>query len=281
MNPLSCNRCRPVTRDFGQIGLAALVLALAACTSAPPRVSRAPATATPPPLDISAIPDAVPRPEPIAKRGNPPFYDVFGKRYYTLRTSSGHVERGIASWYGPNFHGKQTSTGEPYDMYAMTAAHKTLPLPTYARVTNLNNNRSIVVRINDRGPFVDDRIIDLSYTAAAKLDILGPGTAPVEVAAIDPSPQTAPAPVMAKATPGTERATFLQVGAFRDRSAAVQTHSRIKDVADSAHITEPTGKSNDVWYRVRIGPLAGAADLDRISAKLSALGYRPFTIIAE
>ena len=279
MNPIARNRWRQISRG---LSLTALVLAVTACTSTPPRQTRAPLAQPPqPPLDINAIPDAVPRPEPIAKRGNPPFYDVFGKRYYTLRTSNGHVERGIASWYGPNFHGKQTSTGEPYDMYAMTAAHKTLPLPTYARVTNLNNNRSIVVRINDRGPFVDDRIIDLSYTAAAKLDMLGPGTAPVEITAIDPNRQSAPAPVMAKASPGAERATFLQVGAFRDRSAAVQTHSRIKDVAESAHITEPSGKNNDVWYRVRIGPLAGAAALDRISAKLSALGYRPFAIVAE
>ena len=125
-----------------------------------------------PPPDVFSIPDAVPRVEPRSKRGNPPFYEVFGKRYYVLASSEGHVERGTASWYGPGFHSASTSMGEPYDMYAMTAAHKTLPLPAYAEVTNLRNGRKVVVRINDRGPFVGDRIIDLSYTAAARLDML-------------------------------------------------------------------------------------------------------------
>ncbi len=139
-----------------------------------------------PPLDVLSIPDAVPRAEPRSRRGNPPFYEVFGKRYYVLASSVGHVERGTASWYGPGFHSASTSMGEPYDMYAMTAAHKTLPLPAYAEVTNLRNGRKVVVRINDRGPFVGDRIIDLSYTAAAQLDMLLQGTAPVEVRVITP-----------------------------------------------------------------------------------------------
>ena len=127
------------------------------------------------------MPDAVPRVEPRSTRGNPPFYDVLGKRYFVLATADGYSERGVASWYGPTFHGGSTSIGEPYDMYAMTAAHKTLPLPAYARVTNLRNGKSVVVRINDRGPFVANRIIDLSYTAAAKLDMLREGTTLVEV----------------------------------------------------------------------------------------------------
>ena len=118
--------------------------------------------------------------------GNPPFYEVFGKRYYVLSSSVDYVERGVASWYGPGFHEVRTSTGEPYDMYGMTAAHKTLPLPAYVRVTNLQNGRSVVVRVNDRGPFVGNRIIDLSYTAAAKLDMLRNGTAMVEVRAVGP-----------------------------------------------------------------------------------------------
>jgi rare lipoprotein A (peptidoglycan hydrolase) len=134
-----------------------------------------------------AVPDAVPRVEPRSRYGNPPFYDVFGKRYYVLSSSVAYVERGVASWYGPGFHQVRTSTGEPYDMYGMTAAHKTLPLPAYVRVTNLQNGRSVVVRVNDRGPFVGNRIIDLSYTAASKLDMLRNGTAMVEVRAIDPS----------------------------------------------------------------------------------------------
>jgi rare lipoprotein A len=137
--------------------------------------------------------------EPRARYGNPPFYDVFGKRYYVLSSSVGYWERGVASWYGPGFHKERTSIGEPYDMYGMTAAHKTLPLPTYVRVTNLQNGRSIVVRVNDRGPFVGNRIIDLSYTAAAKLDMLRNGTAMVDVRAIDLS-ATPPPPVVTAST---------------------------------------------------------------------------------
>jgi rare lipoprotein A len=144
----------------------------------------------PPPLVPQAVPDAIPRVEPRSRYGNPPFYDVFGKRYYVLSSSVAYVERGVASWYGPGFHKVRTSTGEIYDMYGMTAAHKTLPLPAYVRVTNLQNGRSIVVRVNDRGPFVGNRIIDLSYTAASRLDMLRNGTAMVEVRAIDPTQPT-------------------------------------------------------------------------------------------
>jgi rare lipoprotein A len=153
------------------------------------------------PPAAASVPDAIPRLEPRARYGNPPFYDVFGKRYYVLSSSVGYWERGVASWYGPGFHKERTSTGEPYDMYGMTAAHKTLPLPAYVRVTNLQNGRSVVVRVNDRGPFVGNRIIDLSYTAAAKLDMLRNGTAMVEVRAIDPSMPPLPPAVTASTIP--------------------------------------------------------------------------------
>jgi rare lipoprotein A len=122
---------------------------------------------------------------PKSRYGNPENYCVLGKCYNTLKTAANYKEKGIASWYGPNFHGRLTSTRETYDMYGMTAAHKTLPLPTYVLVTNLHNKKSIVVRVNDRGPFHDGRIIDLSYTAAARLDILRTGTGLVEVTALD------------------------------------------------------------------------------------------------
>lgn len=138
------------------------------------------------PPEIARIPDAVPRVEPLARSGNPESYVVFGRRYFTQKSSRGHVERGTASWYGRPFHGRRTSSGEVYDMYTMSAAHKTLPLPTYARVTNLENGRSVVVRINDRGPFHEDRIIDLSYVAAVKLGMRRQGTARVKVKAIQP-----------------------------------------------------------------------------------------------
>src|SRR6185369_6821804 len=173
-----------------------LCIALAGC-SLTRRQPEKPRTTIPsgsnvpaPPPDGLSTPDAVPRAEPRGARGNPPFYEVFGKRYYVLASSDGWVERGTASWYGPGFHAASTSLGEPYDMYGMTAAHKTLPIPCFAEVTNLRNGRKVVVRINDRGPFVGDRIIDLSYTAAAKLDMLLNGTAPVEVRVVGPGSPT-------------------------------------------------------------------------------------------
>lgn len=167
---------------------AATLLIMSGCFG-PPREeapkARSPSGPAPLPTQVPAspqsVPDAVPRYEPRSQYGNPPFYDVFGRRYFVLSSSANYVERGVASWYGPGFHKVRTSTGEPYDMYGMTAAHKTLPLPAYVRVTNLQNGRSVVVRVNDRGPFVGNRIIDLSYTAAAKLDMLRDGTAMVEV----------------------------------------------------------------------------------------------------
>jgi rare lipoprotein A len=180
-----------------------IAVGMAACFSAPPR-SETPSTVPvpPPPTERppspASVPDMVPRYEPRSRNGNPPFYDVMGKRYFVLSSSMGYVERGVASWYGPGFHKVRTSTGEPYDMYAMTAAHKTLPLPAYVRVTNLQNGRSIVVRVNDRGPFVGNRIIDLSYTAAAKLDMLRNGTAMVEVRSLEPLP--ADTPLLAQST---------------------------------------------------------------------------------
>ncbi len=123
---------------------------------------------------------------PRSKYGNPESYEVYGKTYHVLPTASGYSERGMASWYGEDFHGKRTSSGEPYNMHAMTAAHKTLPLPSYVRVTNLQNKREIIVRVNDRGPFVDDRIIDLSFAAATELGVVRNGTAEVEVTTVDP-----------------------------------------------------------------------------------------------
>ena len=166
---------------------------------------------------MDAIPDAVPRIEPRSTHGNPVAYEVFGKRYFVLATADGYRERGVASWYGPTFHARPTSSGEPYDMYAMTAAHKTLPIPAYVRVTNLGNGRSVVVRVNDRGPFVDNRIIDLSYTAAYKLDMTRAGTAFVEVEAITPGTlvETAQGVTAAQPPPTLQAPVlFLQAGAF-------------------------------------------------------------------
>src|ERR1019366_5022282 len=167
----------PVSR----FALPAVALLLAACAHTPRYAGPAHLPGGAPPAlphtapDISQIPDAVPRDEPRSAFGNPPFYYVGGHRYLVLPSSNGYSERGVASWYGTEFHGLSTLTGEPYDMFAMTAAHKTLPLPCSARVTNLSNGRSVVVRINDRGPFVANRIIDLSYSAAMRLDMIRNG----------------------------------------------------------------------------------------------------------
>ena len=147
-------------------------------TSARPNQDRGP---LPGAVDVSAIPDAVPKDEPRSKYGNPSSYVVNGRSYHVMDNGNDYVERGIASWYGEKFHGRRTSSGEAYDMYAMTAAHKSLPLPTYVEVTNLQNGKRIIVKVNDRGPFHENRVIDLSWTAAAKLDILGKGTGLVEV----------------------------------------------------------------------------------------------------
>ena len=210
-----------------------------------------------PPLDVFAIPDAVPRAEPRGRRGNPPFYEVFGKRYYVLASSEGFVERGTASWYGPGFHAASTSLGEPYDMYAMTAAHKTLPIPAYAEVTNLKNGRKVVVRINDRGPFVGDRIIDLSYTAAARLDMLLAGTAPVEVRVITARgagsalpPASVPTPVAPALPPVTvvnapavkipgAPAMFIQAGVFADHENA---RRRVEVLLAAGHRAGESGR---------------------------------------
>lgn len=137
--------------------------------------------------DLDAIPDAVPVAEERSRYGNPSEYEVDGKTYHVMDSADGYEQEGIASWYGPDFQGKRTSSGEPYDMYLMTAAHRTLPIPTYLEVTNLDNGRTVVVRVNDRGPFHSDRILDLSYVAARKLGIVGPGTGRVRIRALVPA----------------------------------------------------------------------------------------------
>jgi len=185
----------PVLR---QAALAAVLLAFAACSSTP-RHGSTRTTLPPPPGNV---PDAVPRAEPRSSRGNPQFYEVYGQRYQVRASADNYVERGVASWYGPDFQGHDTSSGERYDMYGMTAAHKTLPIPCYARITNLSNGRSVVVRINDRGPFVANRIVDLSYSAATRLDIVRTGTAFVELRTVGPGElPLAPAPTMVAAAP--------------------------------------------------------------------------------
>ncbi len=282
----------------------AVAAALTACLSTPrqetPVYTVPPESLTPPPIPDS-VPDAIPRIEPRARSGNPPFYEVFGKRYYVLSSSVGYWERGVASWYGPGFHRVRTSTGEPYDMYAMTAAHKTLPLPAYVRVTNLLNGRSVVVRVNDRGPFVGNRIIDLSYTAAAKLDMLRNGTAMVDVRTIDPSapppvitasvappapgaPTGVPAavaPAAAAPTTAVPNASgaaavnpplFVQAGAFSDPANAERLAEKLRGGGFGKIFVRDDRIAGRRMYRVRIGPVSNVAAFDRVVAALERAG---------
>lgn len=164
------------------ISLLALAVLMSGCSTQVKRKDGPPKFA----VDETRVPDATPKPEKLAKYGNMRSYVVFGKRYYTMKSAKNYEAVGTASWYGTQFHAHRTSSGEPYNMLGMTAAHKTLPLPTYVEVTNLKNNRKIIVKVNDRGPFESNRLIDLSYVAAKKLGMLGHGTAQVRIKAIDP-----------------------------------------------------------------------------------------------
>jgi rare lipoprotein A len=284
-NPERHDRSRdPRDPAFGRwIALCIALILLAGCSSTP-RISRQDGVGAnlPTPEEIASIPDASPKAEPLSAYGNPESYVVFGKRYRTMKQSRGYSERGIASWYGNKFHGLRTSSGEPYDMYAMTAAHKTLPLPCYARVTNLKNDRSVIVKINDRGPFHDNRLIDLSYTAAWKLGIIGEDTGLVEVSAIDPSAPE-PTAIAKPETPKQNRGLpelFLQVGAFGSPGNADRLKQRIEEQLQvSVLIEEIAGRASPV-YRVQVGPIASVELADHLSQRLDKLGIRnPHVVI--
>lgn len=232
------------------------------------------------PIDISKIPDATPKHEPLSKYGNPVSYSVNGKRYYTLKSGVGYEQQGIASWYGTKFHGQRTSSGEPYDMYAMTAAHRSLPLPTYARVTNLHNERTVVVKINDRGPFHSNRIIDLSYAAAAKLDILGNGTGLVKVQALDP----------VKSVESDKRSLngftanpnlYIQIGAFGNRFNAQQLQRRLQEALSDNIRIQAAGAFGRKLYRVQVGPVSSVEKADTLTVQLALLGIKDTHIVID
>ena len=211
----------------------------------------------------------------ITKAGNKSPYQVFGKTYFVMPSSENYRETGIASWYGRKFHGRRTSNGEIYDMYAMTAAHKSLPIPTYARVTSTDNNRSIIVRINDRGPFHGPRIIDLSYVAALKLGFADKGTTEVLVEAIDPSGKSTAKPVATKAEvttpaekennlPSLTQGRYLQVGAFDNADAARTLQKQVR-----THTSMPIlVQQRDSLFKVWIGPVADTMELLMIKRML-------------
>jgi rare lipoprotein A len=228
-----------------------------------------------PPVDLASIPDATPRAEPLHRFANRP-YQVFGRDYAPIASAQGFRQKGIASWYGRRYHGQNTSSGEPYDMYAMTAAHPLLPIPSYVRVTNVANRRSVVVRVNDRGPFHADRVIDLSYTAAWKLGYVEAGSALVEIEHVPPGAAVAAAPA-ASAAPDAS-GVFLQLGAFSARESADNFRARIyRELAwlsDPIHVVAAAG-----LFRLQLGPF-GSADAARpIAERIEAeLAFRPLLV---
>lgn len=267
-----------------------LALLATSCSIRPPSLPGGGDGAPTQRLDPERIADAVPRAEPRSKRGNPASYVVRGHRYYTLASSRGYVERGIASWYGTKFHGRSTSSGEPYDMYAMTAAHKSLPLPTYVQVTNLRNGRSAVVKVNDRGPFHDNRLIDLSYAAATKLGILAQGTGLVEVRAIDPAAPLRqaslptdgiPAPPAASTASVAEPGLFVQVGAFSNRLNADRLQQRLARALGEQIRIQQANHQGQAIFRVQIGPLAGVDQVDSLTLNLPRLGILETQVVID
>lgn len=256
------------------------LVSLAACSSNAPLRSAPPPSAA---AGASGVTSAVPPPR--SDRGNPPFYEVLGKRYHVLPTSAGYVQRGVASWYGRDFHGLATSSGEPYDMHAMTAAHTTLPLPTWVEVTNLENGKHVVVKVNDRGPFVKNRLIDLSFAAATALDMVGTGTTRVEVRAVAPPADAfrAATPVVAAAPPSSSSTApaaqdtsiermFLQVGAFAQQENAERLVARLRasGFSNPTLVTEPNDGRR--LHRVWLGPVRDSVEYDALDARLRSIG---------
>ena len=303
----------------------AVVPLLVACGSQPPRVdqegSPPPAAAKPAPQkppqytlkrgggfyqddgpgdsipgNLDAVPDAEPRAEPLHRFANNP-YSVLGRDYVPMKALQPYRARGVASWYGRKFHGQKTSSGEIYDMFAMTAAHPTLPIPSYVRVTNLANGSAVVVRVNDRGPFLHERLIDLSYAAAWKLGYIGAGSARVEVESVLPgeAPKEAPpadtllaltkaeaaAPAPAEPPlPAVQelRGTFLQLGAFGSQDNAESFRARLARqldwLSESIHI-----HARDGMYRLHLGPYRDAQEAGRVAERIrEALALKPFVI---
>jgi rare lipoprotein A len=244
-----------------------LALLIAACARdvrmPAPKVDGPPADR----LDPAMIEIPQPRPEPPSAYGNHSPYQVFGKTYHVKSTAEGYAERGIASWYGTKFHGRPTSSGEPYDMYRMTAAHRSLPLPTWAEVTRLDTDKTIIVRINDRGPFHSDRIIDLSWAAAVKLDMVDAGTAPVKVRAItfDDSPGLTPRPARVP--------VFVQVGAFSDPARARGIARDLENAGLGPIATESARTSSGSVWRVRVGPVDQVELARSLIERVAELGF--------
>lgn len=286
---------RPDLQSGTRAGLLALAVLLAGCI--PARWPERPATAPSPVPPVAARPEPrparpapspapapgsmpaeeLPEPLPRSRAGNPPFYEVLGERYFVLKDSDGYREQGVASWYGAPFHGRRTSSGTVYDMHQLTAAHKTLPLPTLVRVTNVDNGRSVIVTVDDRGPFVKNRLIDLSFAAAKELGIVESGTGRVEVEAV-PTRRVLTA---AADTPARAQRMFMQVGAFSDEANA----ARLKGSLESNGVNKVVIRYDDdvrpALYRVRIGPIEGSAEYDALASRLASLSIANPSLVTE
>lgn len=281
---------------FKFISLLLTLTAFAACSSTP----------TPPPVknensgrysisqdraptrivDVSSVAEIVPVPITRTRAGNRSPYTVLGKSYTVMATEEGYSERGVASWYGEKFHGHKTSNGEVFDMYLASAAHKSLPIPSFLKVTNLDNNRSIIVRVNDRGPFHGDRLVDLSYAAATKLGYADKGTARVQLDAVVARGDSGRAgaagtqsnTVQVSNNSGSRK--YLQVGAFSQRGSAEAVSQKLRNLTDRpVFIRSVDTVNNGVMHRVRIGPLMDTNEIGRLSQRVSAANLgSPYTV---
>lgn len=234
-------------------GACLCMLLIAGCASAGmPELADGPPLSIP--RDLSRLPDPVPVTEPKSATGNPPSYQVMGRTYHVLDSAAGFEQVGLASWYGRKFHGRRTSSGEPYDMLELTAAHTSLPIPTYVEVTNLDNQRRAIVRVNDRGPFHDDRIIDLSYAAAVKLGFAELGTARVRVLSLEGAPEI-----------------YLQLDPVPKLAEADRLREALRELTGKP--AQVVRTAEDPAYRVQLGPLDGEQEAKRLQALLTAADY--------
>lgn len=235
-------------------------------------------------------------PAPVTSTGNPPFYEVFGERYFVMPSSEGYRQTGIASWYGEAFHGKRTSSGTIYNMHELTAAHKTLPLPSLVRVTNLGNGKSVVVTVDDRGPFVKGRLIDLSYAAAKELDIVRTGTAEVEVEALGGASGAGPVIVYSPGNPAAAAPSggssiapalvpaqqlYMQVGAFGNLANAERLKIHLESNGVSKVVIRYDATAGKALYRVRIGPLSGSDEYDALATRIAPLHSGNPSLVTE
>ncbi|MEO8778776.1 MAG: septal ring lytic transglycosylase RlpA family protein [Rhodanobacter sp.] len=279
----SGNRSRPAHGSTGQRSVRAATVPVVVDGGVRDDLSRPQSSryrdgrdSVPPLIDVSKLPEPVPKVEPLSRYGNNSPYTVSGQTYRVLPTARGYDQRGIASFYGSKFHGYKTSNLDTYDMYAFSAASTTLPLPSYARVTNLQNGKSVIVRVNDRGPFHDDRLIDLSYAAAVKIGIWPKGTGLVEVRGIDPAHPANELPVKELPTPlavtSGHPQIYLQVGAFADVANAGRLAQRLREARLGTVEVVDSVVNGHHLHRVRIGPLASVELADQVSHRIENMG---------